>query len=146
MIYLLFLQFTILLILIFKFNSMQNINFLRLSGIPVSFTFPDKNINLIEQTNYIICLSIYCPHCRKIIDDLQALEFTTNNIFLVFSENDNSVREYLAQFQKLNFEYLADILSNDLYVSTTPFVYIVNENKVIIEKKIIKNINSLEIL
>lgn len=145
MIYLIVGEFVILFILILALNSKQNIKLMNLEGIPVSLPFPDNSINVIEQKNYVICLSVSCPHCRKIIDNLQKLPFNTNNVFVVFAEEETAVNNYLEQYDSLNFEYLSDITTKDLYTVNTPFTYVLNENKIIVDKKIIKNISSLDI-
>ena len=88
MIYLIVGEFVILFILILALNSKQNIKLMNLEGIPISLPFPDNSINVIEQKNYVICLSVSCPHCRKIIEDLQKLPFNTNNVFVVFAEEE----------------------------------------------------------
>lgn len=145
MIYLIVGEFVILFILILALNSKQNIKLMNLEGIPVSLPFPDNSINVIEQKNYVICLSVSCPHCRKIIENLQKLPFNTNNVFVVFAEEETAVNNYLEQYDSLNFEYLSDITTKDLYTVNTPFTYVLNENKIIVDKKIIKNISSLDI-
>ncbi|MBF2782498.1 hypothetical protein ISO30_12395 [Staphylococcus saprophyticus] len=145
MIYLIVGEFVILFILILALNSKQNIKLMNLEGIPISLPFPDNSINVIEQKNYVICLSVSCPHCRKIIEDLQKLPFNTNNVFVVFAEEETAVNNYLKQYESLNFEYLSDITTKDLYTLNTPFTYVLNENKIIVDKKIIKNISSLDI-
>lgn len=146
MLYFVVFQFLILLILILIFNHKQNIKLLNLSGIPMFFKFPYEHLNLIEDTNYIICLSTLCPHCRKIIEDIQNLDFATSNVYLIFTENKSVVDEYLEQYQSLNFEYLADASAENLNLKITPFVYTVNTNNIIIDKKVIKKINELEII
>ena len=137
MIYLIVGEFVILFILILALNSKQNIKLMNLEGIPISLPFPDNSINVIEQKNYVICLSVSCPHCRKIIEDLQKLPFNTNNVFVVFAEEETAVNNYLKQYESLNFEYLSDITTKDLYTLNTPFTYVLNENKIIVDKKII---------
>ena len=69
----------------------------------------------------------------------------TNNVFVVFAEEETAVNNYLKQYESLNFEYLSDITTKDLYTLNTPFTYVLNENKIIVDKKIIKNISSLDI-
>lgn len=145
MIYLIVGEFVILFIIILVLNSKQNIKLMNLEGVPISLPFPDSNINIIEQKNYVICLSVSCPHCRKIIEDLQNLTFNTSNVFVVFAEEETSVNNYLEQYESLNFEYLSDITTKDVYTVNTPFTYVLNENKIIVDKKIIKNISSLDI-
>lgn len=146
MIYIIIGQFLILFILILVLNFKQNMKLTDLEGIPISSTFPYNKLNLIEQKNYIICLSTSCPHCRKIVEEIQSLNFNTSNIYIIFSEEENVVSNYLEQYDNLNFEYLSDVLVEDVYITTTPFVYVLNENEIIINKKVIKTVASLDIV
>lgn len=146
MIYLILAQFLILLAIILYLYFKQKNKLLRTEGIPVSLPFPYQDLNLMEETNYIICLSTNCPHCRKIIRDLQDIEFEANNVFTVFNEDYNTVINYLNQYDTLKFEYLSDITTQSLYIEATPFVYILNENGIIIDKMLIKDIKYLNIV
>lgn len=146
MIYFVVIQFLILLIIILFLHFKQSNRLLHFEGIPISLAFPYKEVELIEETNYIICLSVDCPHCRKIIDDLQKLDFETSNVFAIFQEEYNTVIDFLEQYKFLNFEYLSDISTNSLYVKATPFVYTLNERGIIIDKMVIKDIKYLDII
>ncbi|MFG9995247.1 hypothetical protein, partial [Pseudomonas aeruginosa] len=129
---------------IYFYNNLKQ-KLLDLQGIPVSLPFPYEQFNLTENKNYIFCLSTQCPHCNKIVDELLNLNYKTNNVYIIFIEDEVTLDKYLKTKGSLNFEIIKDIKWEELFISQTPFTYILNEKGIIIEKGIIKNTKLLDI-
>ncbi|MFF5916705.1 MULTISPECIES: hypothetical protein [Bacillati] len=139
-----FLLLALIISTIFFYNNLQQ-KFLNLQGIPISLPFPYNNFNLTENKNYIFCLSTQCPHCNKIIDELINLNNKINNVYVIFIEDNVTSEKYLKTKGSLNFEIIKDIKWEELFISQTPFMYVLNEKGIIIEKGIIKNTKLLDI-
>ncbi|HDM0816759.1 MULTISPECIES: hypothetical protein [Bacteria] len=139
-----FLILALIISTIYFYNNLKQ-KLLDLQGIPVSLPFPYEQFNLTENKNYIFCLSTQCPHCNKIVDELLNLNYKTNNVYIIFIEDEVTLDKYLKTKGSLNFEIIKDIKWEELFISQTPFTYILNEKGIIIEKGIIKNTKLLDI-
>lgn len=145
MVYIIALLLFVLIISIIFFYNDINRKILDLQGIPISLSFPYKNFNLTESKNYIFCLSTQCPHCAKIIDELLSLNDHLNNVYVIFIDDEVAVDNYFNTKGSFNFKIIKDINWEELFISQTPFMYVVNEKNIITEKGILKNTKNLEI-
>ena len=68
-----------------------------------------------------------------------------NNVYVIFIDDEVAVDNYFNTKGSFNFKIIKDINWEELFISQTPFMYVVNEKNIITEKGILKNTKNLEI-
>lgn len=137
--------FLLLVIQLILFTITQK-KLLSITGIPLSLPFPIRNLQLIDERNYFLCVSIDCPQCQNIIKKLYKSNIDQENVFLVFTEDEQKVYEYLESFpdKNMHIKYLT-IKPELLFLTVTPFVYLVNKEGVVVNKKAFNKLKQLNI-
>lgn len=137
--------FVLLLLIIvqIRINATNKKMILSQTGLPISAQLDIKKEFLAFEENYFICLSTECSICQKMIIDFCKKEKAS--AYLLFFENRETVINLINELN-VNIDedkIIYDYVEEKLYLSVTPFVYITNENGVIIEKKVINKIEEI---
>lgn len=125
----------------------QQKDILSLSGLPLSLPLLGSEINFIHEKNYIICVSIHCIQCKKIINELLTSNLKRDDIYLVFTNNKEDVEEYLDRHVEINksINCLSGYTNEDLFLAITPFAYLIDNNGRVINKKSLKSLKEINI-
>ena len=144
MIYIIAILFVILIITMFILYNKQKRALWNFEGLPLSIKFP-IHLELNEQKNYVLCLSTECAHCNQIVDEIKKLGYQTNNVYVAFIEDEIAIQDYIKSKNGVNFEVIEKVEQDDLYIKRTPFMYVLNEKGIILDKGVVQNTKFLDI-
>lgn len=144
MIYIIAILFVILIITMFILYNKQKRALWNFEGLPLSIKFPIQ-LELNEQKNYVLCLSTECAHCNQIVDEIKKLGYQTNNVYVAFIEDEITIQDYIKSKNGVNFEVIEKVEQDDLYIKRTPFMYVLNEKGIILDKGVVQNTKFLDI-
>jgi DNA helicase IV len=145
MIYIIAILFVILIITMFILYNKKKKSSLNFEGLPLSIKFPILQLELNEQKNYVLCLSTECAHCNQIVDEIKKLGYQTNNVYVAFIEDEIAIQDYIKSKNGVNFEVIEKVEQDDLYIKRTPFMYVLNEKGIILDKGVVQNTKFLDI-
>lgn len=143
MIFLNFICLISLAIIQIKVNNDHKKLILSQTGLPISQYLDIPKKFLTYEENVFICVSTECSICQKIIVDF--CEKSKSNYYLLFFEKREIVDKLINNLnidiekERVIYEYQEE----KLYLSVTPFVYITNNEGVIIDKKVIDRIEQI---
>lgn len=118
-----------------------------LSGLPVSLPLPKVDFSFTNPKNYLLCVSIHCSQCKKIIHELMTSDMDRNDIYLLFTDEANEVEGYLQKISHPNrsIQYSSGHKPEELYLSVTPFAYLTDAKGIVLNKKFFQSLKDINI-
>lgn len=141
---------TMITLTVYLLNKIQQLN-VNSTGIPISLThqiFTENNS--LDPKQYYFCLSLNCATCLNIIEALITQDkYNKTYIKIVITDTYDNFQGFL-KFNNLEIKNnLPSIITNinegDLFLQMVPFVYLTNNEGVIVNKKGIKSLRETSV-